>query len=437
MTIWLVRVEDEFKVNDYITLKLKRADGGCNNIHWDTVLYLGGEENYYHLNTIINPLQTDSDEDFAPRVKFRDHCSEIQAWAEKDYDTRLLRIELAFTFLKYLVKIGDPIAKNVFKNEIIKRFLSGDPSVMRYLTSNSFIYQLNEEDRKYIIKELELGYIKVDFVWYENHEFQIVDNDVLTLGGLKIDDINKINRLEKLKDLKDLEIFRSNIKEIKGVEALTNLEVLRLIYNNITEIKGLENLKNLNRLDLHDNKITEIKGLENLKNLKRLDLHGNKITKIKGLEALTNLEELDVSHNNITEIKGLENLKKLIRLDLQGNKITEIKGLEALLNLKNLHLLENRITEIKGLENLKNLTWLGLSRNKITEIKGLESLIFLEYLHLENNNIIEIKGLEDFRHLITIYLSGNKNLGEYISKFGDYGYNYVKYCRKIKELDLR
>ncbi len=50
-----------------------------------------------------------------PIKEFWGHCSNLQAWAEYGYDTRLLHPNLAFPLLEKLATVGDPIAKKVFK----------------------------------------------------------------------------------------------------------------------------------------------------------------------------------------------------------------------------------------------------------------------------------------------------------------------------------
>lgn len=55
-----------------------------------------------------------------PEVEFWGHCSNLQVWAENNYNTRLLHHNLIFPLLYRLTHIGDPIAIEVFKEEIAK-----------------------------------------------------------------------------------------------------------------------------------------------------------------------------------------------------------------------------------------------------------------------------------------------------------------------------
>ncbi|HEC37101.1 hypothetical protein LCGC14_1248580 [marine sediment metagenome] len=65
--------------------------------------------------------------------EFMGHCSNLQAWAENDYNTKLLHRSLAFPLLKILSKEGDKIAELRFKEEIARRYKYGNQSVQSFL----------------------------------------------------------------------------------------------------------------------------------------------------------------------------------------------------------------------------------------------------------------------------------------------------------------
>jgi len=81
-----------------------------------------------------------------PEEEFWGHCSNIQAWVENNYDTRLIHHNLAFPLLKRLTEVGDPLAKKVFKEEIAKRYKSGFPSVVKYLEEEGYLEYLSKEE---------------------------------------------------------------------------------------------------------------------------------------------------------------------------------------------------------------------------------------------------------------------------------------------------
>lgn len=81
-----------------------------------------------------------------PKVEFWGHCSNMQVWAENDYNTRLLHRDIAFPLLKKLTEVGDPLAKKVFKEEIAKRYKSCFPSVVKYLEEEGYLAYLSKEE---------------------------------------------------------------------------------------------------------------------------------------------------------------------------------------------------------------------------------------------------------------------------------------------------
>ena len=81
-----------------------------------------------------------------PETEFWGHCSNLQAWAENQYDTRILHRNLAFPLLKRLTEVGDPQAKKVFKQELVKRIGSGYSTVIEYLSAGGYFRYLSGPD---------------------------------------------------------------------------------------------------------------------------------------------------------------------------------------------------------------------------------------------------------------------------------------------------
>ena len=133
----------EYKISDYITLKLENDK---------TNIYVAGKKFIQCKSLIINiPFEEvesyseigSIDEiseklkrqhvllyKISPEVEFWGHCSNLQAWVEHNYDTRLLHNKLAFPLLKKLVDVGDLHAKQAFKEEIATRIETGYPNVV-------------------------------------------------------------------------------------------------------------------------------------------------------------------------------------------------------------------------------------------------------------------------------------------------------------------
>ena len=90
----------------------------------------------------------------SPEEEFQGHCSNIQAWAENGYDTRILHRNLAFPLLKRLSEVGDPMARRVFSEEIAIRLASKHPTVIQYLTQNGYLRYLNSDEFESILDDL-------------------------------------------------------------------------------------------------------------------------------------------------------------------------------------------------------------------------------------------------------------------------------------------
>ncbi len=158
-----------YKINKYITLKL---EGNRTNIYVDGVIF--NQCKYLLINIPTNKIQEYDDVKsidevadglghhlergsinkfkITPEQEFQAHCSNLQAWVEYDYDTRILHKNLAFPLLKKLTKVGDIKAKQVFKEEIAKRYEKGDKKVREFLKKEDYLSFLSKEEINTIIE---------------------------------------------------------------------------------------------------------------------------------------------------------------------------------------------------------------------------------------------------------------------------------------------
>lgn len=86
-----------------------------------------------------------------PDVEFWGHCSNLQVWYENGYDTRFLHHSLAFSLLKKLYEEGDPLAKRVFKEEIITRLKSNYEPLVNYLHIRGYLEIFSDKEIKEIL----------------------------------------------------------------------------------------------------------------------------------------------------------------------------------------------------------------------------------------------------------------------------------------------
>jgi hypothetical protein len=151
------------KVNQYLTLRLE---------YGETNIYVNGRKfnqckylllnlstpkirEYDYIQSIDEAAETldrtlenhgRGYQEISPETEFWGHCSNLQAWAENDYDTRILHRNLAFPLLKALADAGDPIAKRKFKEEIAMRLVSGHSSVVEFLMQEGYLSNLSTEE---------------------------------------------------------------------------------------------------------------------------------------------------------------------------------------------------------------------------------------------------------------------------------------------------
>jgi len=107
-----------------------------------------------------------------PEDEFWGHCSNIQAWVEHDYDTRILHSNLAFPLLKELTKAGDPKANDKFKEEIAKRMISGYFPTIKYLISEGYIFYLTVEE---LLCTLDVCRENLDYLDYIKLIYEIME----------------------------------------------------------------------------------------------------------------------------------------------------------------------------------------------------------------------------------------------------------------------
>ncbi|TFG24270.1 MAG: leucine-rich repeat domain-containing protein [Promethearchaeota archaeon] len=158
----------EFKVNEYITLKLENSRTNiyiegkkfiqCKYVLIRKTVYKLEDflENIESVDEMAEHLDPSLPIDIPPETRFWVHCSNLQVWVENNYDTRLLHSNLAFPLLKKLTQIGDPLAKRVFKDEIAKRVKSGHPSVIEFLLCERYLDYLNTEEIETLFEDLDL-----------------------------------------------------------------------------------------------------------------------------------------------------------------------------------------------------------------------------------------------------------------------------------------
>lgn len=171
-----------YKVNEYLTLKLENKK--ITNIYVKGKLFSqcirlileipksGVKEydeidsideaaqhydTYIHQNRILGDrnLRRMRNQNFgiSAEQEFWGHCSNLQVWADNNYDTRILHRNIAFPLLKQLHQAGDPVARRVFKEEIAQRLESGFPAVVQYLINEGYLRHLGVAEIRSVIED--------------------------------------------------------------------------------------------------------------------------------------------------------------------------------------------------------------------------------------------------------------------------------------------
>lgn len=458
---------EPFRINKYLTLKLE--DGKTN-------MYIEGElfqqcrslmlnipkeriEGLHSIKSIDEATEKlnyvrkgDFNNEIDPNEEFWAHCSNLQAWVEYDYDSRILHSNLAFPLLKKLSEVGDPKAKNVFKEEIIYRFYHGTETVQEYLIEEGYLDMINDEEKYSLIEsesdlkalkeiEKEIGKkLKIDAEnFYFLRSFVIRQGNII---GLKLCEcgIGKIPKgVKNLQNLEELVICADNtIKEIPPwFGKLTNVKNMFIGgLDIITLPESFGNLSSIKKLRLLGNKLESLpESIGNLKNLKDLGLTYNSLKSLpESFGNLSNLQKLNLNYRNllISLPESFGNLKSLEKLSVNENKINSLP--ESIGNLKSLKILNLNHNNLKSLPdsmgNLNSLEYIDLNDNQFKEFP--ECLIECESLkgiYLSSNKIKRIpQSITRSNKLEELGLRNNE-----IETFPD----FLDNVKLLKEIDLK
>jgi small GTP-binding protein len=176
-----IRIKPKFKINEYLELRL---ENGRTNIYVGGMLFNQCKylllkmpsENFKNLEDVNSideaaeyldrSMERVNHYHISPEVEFWGHCSNLQAWYENNYDTRILHRNLAFSLLKALVEAGDKIAKREFKEQVALRLESGYPSVVIFLVNQGYLNYLTDEEVETILKNP--NFLKNVPRWFNN-----------------------------------------------------------------------------------------------------------------------------------------------------------------------------------------------------------------------------------------------------------------------------
>jgi len=468
----------EYKINDLITLKL---------IGRETVIFINGErvnqckfllfnipvkeiEKYEDIQSIDElesryGRQSEGKHIIDPETEFWGHCSNIEAWAENDYDTRILHRTIAFPLLRKLADAGDPVAKKVFKDEIAMRLESGAENVFWFLIEQNYLDYLTKEEINAIFSERKIrdkiltskSYMR-DIHNRYSLEYHIVPrlHNLIHKGFEPAIDLLKEIILEAGKDPENYLYFKKNgyLKYLneEEIEKITPNEELSEKINLIIDLEKLirrpfhleseeEFLKNIKVRSTYSRSHfsymfegNDIVGIHiqkegdrdptrfpelifKLRNLRFLALTGLKLARFPDeISQLKNLELLSLEGSRVENIpESIGDLTKLEYLDLSRYNLYDNIP-ESLGKLKNLKILKlctrnvNKLPETMGsLTLLEELDCGDYNKCLLEELpQSITDLHNLKLLNLRNNTLQELPNdIGDLVNLERLNLEGN------------------------------
>lgn len=423
----------EFKINRLITLKLEGNE---------TIIYVENKRfrqcKYLFL---INPYELDeirSIDDISeslngnleldiipeelgitPEQEFLGHCSNLQAWVEHNYDTRLLHSNLAFPLLKKLMDAGDIEASKIFKKELINRYIEGSSNTRKFI-----LYEYNNdftlEEKLFILEEIAKKkgeYLDIlNSVLSDLENKWLYENDSYSRRKLKDLVINFFSKGDEFtrKLLSPRFLFtHALLLDEDGDEYedyLFDKRELLILYNGILKENDYSIFIDICK-KMHDNYFFHLN--ENFKidegRIVYLKLFGhwfknwpNEVLELKNLKflELNNFGKIEneISNSNQISPTSLGSLTDLRQLIIKGN-FSGSKGKSQ----------NQRFRYLDALKNLKNLRYLDLSFNPIMELTDfLLNFTKLEFLFLNGCNLRKIpNGIKKLKNLRILDLNNN------------------------------
>ncbi len=357
---------NEFKVNEYITLRLEDKKSNiyikgelfqqCKflliNIPVEEISSFTKIESIDDAAGLLDPSLKEIEcyhYNISSEEEFWAHCSNLQVWYENDYNTRLLHSNLAFSLLQKLSESGDPLAKRRYKEEIAERFIYGNIKIQSFLREEGYLEDLSREELLSLIKDSDiitkLGILFGTHMTINSrlnpHSYGFtVENGVIRWVSLDNCTINKVPEIvRELKLLKGLTLSRNSLEILpEWIGEFNQLEVLDVSDNQLREIPdSIGNLKKLKQIKLQNNKLKKLPAsIGNLTSLEELFSHKNIIEFLpESIGKLVSLKDLVVGNNLIKVIpESIRTMASLETLDIHENPTQKLPF--SILYLKNL-----------------------------------------------------------------------------------------------------
>ena len=108
-----------------------------------------------------------------------------------------------------MTEVGDPLAKKVFKEELTKRLINGNPNVVAYLLEEGFLKIFSQVELQILLEN-----INMEQIIEQNLELLFLLLNKLDM--LRLEEISKIKWFEDLRNIKIDKTSRSR-KELEVI----------------------------------------------------------------------------------------------------------------------------------------------------------------------------------------------------------------------------
>ena len=162
-------------------------------------------------------------------------------------------------------------------------------------------------------KDLEALYVDGMKKGLENIQF-LQDLRVLTLRGVKLENLDFISNLKKLEELNLLFGSYKNLDSISKLNQLKSIEFSRV--RQIPNFDFLNSLENLEKIEFEG--MSQMECIPNLSNLKRLKrIHVNNNLRLKSIESISEIPNLKVYQISFAENSKANERKEIIKQSVE------------------------------------------------------------------------------------------------------------------------
>ena len=426
----------EYQINKYLKLKLEygKTNIYVNDQKFRQCKYLLFNiptqkiEQYDEIESIDEAAEKlsgrmEGDGYYIPsETEFWGRCSNLQAWYENNYDTRILHRNLAFPLLKKLADAGDDLAKRVFKEEIALRLESGYPSVVGYLINQGYMKYLCEDELDTLIEDSNF-----------------IQNVVGAVGSFE-------KLPQWLSERIQSKIKKSVAEEVLNIELEAKNFIFRKLKIPYDVLKKLDKDLLIEFFEKNQDQLlstVDVKvRFENLRSFSRLGVSAAKHCLSEEIIKYFRSDDADfifylltngyINDVNINEEEGYysfindKSYSRLVRSFVVVNDL--VKGV----------IFRETFYPVKD----DKLDLEGLGIIQLNHVIGFKNRMDLKELNIANNMLKDLKGLGHLGNLKKLKIDGNKiprYLLEALGGIDDDGYarepnKFVVYSKKRKEL---